>query len=71
MVPLVPRFVLPHTHILGSFAMPPTSNPYYGDFRDGLRLYGGLPSVTRPTMEEIRDPESEVRRVFREAMARK
>jgi len=27
--------------------------------------------LTHPTMEEIRDAESEVRRVFREAMARK
>jgi hypothetical protein len=71
MVPLVPRFVLPHTHILGSFALPPTSNAYYCDFRDGLRVYRGIPSLTHPTMEEIRDAESEVRRVFREAMARR
>jgi hypothetical protein len=71
MVPLVPRYILPHTRITGSFAQQPASNPYYADFRDALHLYGGIPSLTRPTLAEIQDSESEVRRVFREAMARK
>jgi len=70
MVPLVPKYILPLTHPIGYLAFPPTSSPYYAGWRDALHVYEGIPTITRPTMEEMRDPNSEVSRVMRETMDR-
>lgn len=68
MVPIVSQYILPLTHPIGYLAFPPTSSPFYEGWRDALHVYRGIPTITRPTMEEMRDPNSEVRRVMRETM---
>ncbi|MEW5977365.1 MAG: DUF6259 domain-containing protein [Acidobacteriota bacterium] len=66
MVPLLPRFTLPHTRPIGYLAFTETSHAFYGGWRDALRVYRGIPTITRPTLAELQDPDSEVRRVIRE-----
>ena len=67
MVPLVTRFISPHTRPMGYIGFPETSSPYYEAWRDALHVYGGIPTLTEPTLREMEDNESEVRRVMREA----
>jgi hypothetical protein len=67
MVPVTTRFVSPHTRPMGYVGFPSTSSPYYEAWRDGLYAYGGIPTLTKPTTEEMNDANSEVRRVMRSA----
>ncbi len=70
MVPITPRFLAPYTKLIGYLAFPRASSPFYAGWRDSLRVYGGIPTLTTPSIEELKDRESEVRRLIREAMAR-
>jgi hypothetical protein len=67
-VPLVSRYVLPHTRPLGYLAFPETSSPFYAGWRDSLAIYQGIPTITRPSLADLEDPASEVRSVMRETM---
>jgi Domain of unknown function (DUF6259) len=71
MVPLTTRFVSPHTHPIGYVGFPDTSSPYYEGWRDGLRIYSGILTLTRPSSNEMQDGSSEVRRVMHEAFPHK
>jgi hypothetical protein len=71
MVPLTARFVSPHTRPIGYVGFPATSSPYYEGWRDGLRIYGGILTLTKPGFAEMQDASSEVRRVMQEAFAKK
>ncbi len=64
MVPLTSRFVSPHTRPIGYVGFPETSSPYYEAWRDALYTYGGIMTITKPTLQEIEDNGSEVRRVM-------
>ena len=65
MVPIMPRFLLPHTRPIGYLAFPETHSPFYEAWRDAVHLYHGIPTITRPSVADICDPDSEVRRVIR------
>lgn len=67
MVPITTRFVLPHTRPIGYVGFPDTSSPYYEAWRDALFAYGGIPTLTKPTLQELADSQSEVRRVMSSA----
>jgi hypothetical protein len=67
-VPLVSRYILPHTRPMGYLAYPETSSAYYTGWRDSLHIYQGLPTLTRPSVSDLEDANSEVRRVIHEAM---
>jgi hypothetical protein len=69
MVPLMPRFLLPHTRPIG-YHVGSAKHPFYGAWRDAIHIYNGIPTISRPTLDEIQDPESEARRVMRDAMFR-
>jgi len=69
-VPLVSRYILPHTRPIGYLAFPETSNEFYSGWRDSLHVYRGIPTITRPTLSDIDDAGSEVRRIMREALER-
>ncbi len=64
MVPVTSRFISPHTRPIGYVGFPETSSPYYEGWRDALYTYGGIMTLTKPTMHEMEDPRSEVRRVM-------
>jgi hypothetical protein len=70
-VPLVSRYILPHTRPIGYLAFPETSSPFYTGWRDSLHIYSGIPTITRPSMADLEDADSEVRHVMREAMEQK
>jgi hypothetical protein len=67
MVPLTIRFVSPHTRPIGYVGFPETNSPYYASWRDALHVYGGIATITRPAFQELKDDNSEVRRVMRVA----
>jgi Domain of unknown function (DUF6259) len=67
MVPFTTLVVSPHTRPIGYVGFPETSSPYYEAWRDALHTYGGIPTITRPTLSEIEDSNGEVRRVMRSA----
>ena len=71
MVPILPRFLMPHTMPIGYLGFPETKSPFYAGWRDALRVYHGIPTLTFPTYEELKDESGEVRRAMREAMSRK
>ena len=71
MVPIVSELVLPHTHPIGYLGFPDTRSSFYAGWRDALHIYRGILTLTRPTVDEIKDPESEVRRVLRRAFPEK
>ena len=64
MVPILPHFTSPHSYPIGYLGFPETSNPFYTGWRDALVVYGGVSTITRPTLEELRDEDGEVRRVI-------
>jgi hypothetical protein len=68
MVPIIPQFLLPHTRPIGYLGFPETKSAFYEGWRDSLRVYRGIPTITKPSMEDLRNPDSECRRVFREAL---
>jgi hypothetical protein len=69
MVPLVPAFLDPFTRPIGYLGFPPTESSFYPGWRDSVRAYQGIPTLRQPQLHELEDPESEVRRLFLEAMA--
>lgn len=69
MVPMLSRFCLPRTRPIGYLGYPETSSSHYYAWRDAVALHGGVPTITRPTIEELRDEDGEVRRVFRRALS--
>jgi hypothetical protein len=71
MVPIVSRFVAPHTRPFGYLGFPDTSSSFYPGWRDAVKKNCGIPTLTRPTFDEMRDPGSEVRRVMRTPMKEK
>jgi len=71
MVPVTSRFLLPHTRPIGYVAFPPTTSPDYAAWRDSLRIYEGVPTLTRPTLGDLNDPESEARRVIHDTFSKK
>jgi Domain of unknown function (DUF6259) len=70
MVPFTTLVVSPHTRPIGYVGFPETSSPYYEAWRDALHTYGGIPTITRPTLSEIEDSDGEVRRVMRGAFSK-
>lgn len=68
MVPMLTRFCEPRTRPIGYLGFPRTQSAFYPGWRDALSVYDGIPTITRPTLDEIRDADGEVRRVFRRAM---
>jgi hypothetical protein len=68
MVPILPQFLLPHTRPIGYLGFPETKSAFYEGWRDSLRIYRGIPTITKPSIEDLRNQDSECRRVFREAM---
>lgn len=71
MVPLVSRIILPYTRPIGYLGFPDTRSSFYGGWRDALHIYKGISTLTRPTIDEIKGPDSEVRRVMKEAFPNK
>jgi len=71
MVPLVSELVLPHTRPIGYLGFPDTRSSFYAGWRDALYVYKGVTTLTRPTIDEIKDPESEVRRVLKNSFPEK
>ncbi len=69
MVPLVSRYVLPHTHMTGTTDHE-TSSPFYAGWRDALHVYSGIPIICLRTVDDLQDPESEVRRVIKQVFRR-
>lgn len=67
MVPFTSRFVSPHTRPIGYVGFPETGSPYYEGWRDALFVYGGIPTLTKPTIPEMQDSKSEARRVMSHA----
>jgi len=65
MVPVMPRFLLPHTRPIGYHVGFGTSE-FYPAWRDAVTIYDGIPTIARPTAEELNNPESEARRLLRE-----
>jgi hypothetical protein len=68
MVPVMPRFLLPHTRPIG-YHVGSAENPFYTAWRDAIQVYNGIPTVSRPTAEDLQNPESEVRRIIGRVMA--
>lgn len=71
MVPIMTRFLEPHTRPFGYLGFPDTSSSFYPGMRDAVEKYHGIPTLTRPTFDEMKNPESEVRRVMRTSMKEK
>ena len=69
MIPILPRFLDPHTKPMGYLGFPETQSPFYAAWRDALRVYHGIPTLTFPTFEELKDESGEVHRAIREAMS--
>jgi hypothetical protein len=68
MIPIVPRFLNPYTRLIGYLAFPRTSSPFYAGWRDSLAVYGGIATLTSPSIDQLKDGQSEARRLIREAM---
>jgi len=71
MVPIMTRFLHPYTRPFGYLGFPETHSKFYPAWRDAVAKYGGIPTITKPTFDELNDPDSEVRRVMRKAMEEK
>jgi hypothetical protein len=69
MFPMTPRFLEPHTRFIGYLGFPKATAPAYAGWRDSLRIYGGVPTLTTPAIEELKASDSEARRLIAEAMA--
>jgi hypothetical protein len=67
MVPIVPHLLLPHTRPIGYLGFPETKSAFYEGWRDSLLVYRGIPTITRPSLEDLRNEDSEVRRVMRQS----
>lgn len=65
MVPVMPRFLLPHTRPIGYHVGYGTSE-FYPAWRDAVKIYNGIPTIARPAAGELNNPESEARRLLRE-----
>ena len=50
---------------------PDARHRYYAGWRDALHVYGGIPTLTRPTIAGLQDYDSEVLRVIRESMGKR
>jgi hypothetical protein len=70
MVPIMPRFLMPHTQPIGYHVGNP-EGPYYAGWRDALHIYGAMPTMGSPTIAMLGDSESETRRVIGRAFAKK
>jgi hypothetical protein len=68
MVPIMPRFLHPYTRPFGYLGFPETHSKFYPAWRDAVAKYGGIPTITKPTFDELNNPDSEVRRVMRKSM---
>lgn len=66
MVPLVTRFLGPHTRLLGGWDVStPILDPRAPD---GVNIYSPIPAIERPTTEQLEDPESVIRRTIDRAL---
>jgi hypothetical protein len=65
MIPLIPKLILPYTRPMGYLGFPETRSSFYYGWRDALYIYKGIPTLTRPTIDEIKDSKSEVQHILR------